>query len=160
MDEQKKLELAKTNYATLCRALDSIDWHYSKNEEELGITCNVSSEDLPVEIVLWIDKDRSLAMLLSKVRFAVREDRRVDMAIAVSTLNDRLVHGCFDYSLKDGSLFFRLANSYIDSVLGEELFIYMVACASHTVDEYNDKLMMLGKGMITLEQYFKLLEQD
>lgn len=159
MDDQKKLEWMKATFETLCQALDAIQWRYQKNEEKLVIACGVSSEDLPIDLVVQVDKDRCAAILLSKMAFAIREDRRLDMAVAIAAVNNRLVHGCFDYSLTEGRIFFRLTNSFIDSVLSKEVFIYMLACATSTVDDYNDKLMMLGKGLITLEQFLELLEQ-
>lgn len=159
MDEQKKQELAKATYATLCQALDAIQWRYKKDEEKLVIACGVSSEDLPVDLVVQVDKDRSMVLLLSKLPFSIREDRRLDMAVAVAALNNRLVHGCFDYHLTDGVIYFRLPNSFIDSVLDKEVFVYMLACATSTIDDYNDKLMMLAKGMVTLERFLELLDQ-
>ena len=36
MSEEKKLKQAQTVYATLCEMLDEHDWHYEKDEEQIG----------------------------------------------------------------------------------------------------------------------------
>ena len=79
------------------------------------------------------------------------------MAIAVSAINNVLVNGCFDYIIADGHMFFRMTNSFIESQLGADLFKYLLYCSCQTIDEYNDKLLMVAKGMISIEQFLKSL---
>ena len=52
-------------------------------------------------------------------------------------------------------MMFRMTSSYRESTLCEELFKYMIMVASSTVDGYNDKLFMLAKGMITIQQFIE-----
>ena len=40
-------------------------------------------------------------------------------------------------------------------MLGEELFNYMVMLAAGTVDDYNDKFLMISKGMWSIEDFLK-----
>ncbi|HIS35795.1 TPA: hypothetical protein IAC10_04100, partial [Candidatus Scatousia excrementigallinarum] len=42
---------------------------------------------------------------------------------------------------------------FIDSLISEDLLLYMVACACYTVDDYNDKLLMVAKGMLPIDQF-------
>ncbi|MBR6742530.1 MAG: hypothetical protein IKM09_03700, partial [Clostridia bacterium] len=97
-------------------------------------------------------------MLISHMPFVIHEDKRLDVAIAVTALNNRLVDGCFDYDIKSGHMFFRMTNSFIDSRLDEEVFAYMLFCACKTIDDYNDKFLMLDKGMLSLEQFLSSLD--
>ena len=46
-----------------------------------------------------------------------------------------------------------MTSSYIGSSLSRDVFDYMISCACYTIDEYNDKLLLLAKGMTTLEQF-------
>ncbi len=48
-----------------------------------------------------------------------------------------------------------MTSSYIDSLISKDVFEYMVAVASYTVDEYNDKFFMLAKGQLPIEEFFK-----
>jgi hypothetical protein len=157
MAELKNLEQAKLAFATLCRTLEKNDWRYKKDEEALSIECGAQGEDLPMEFSVRVDADRMLVMLLSHMPFKIAEDKRLDVAIAVSAINNALVDGCFDYDVATGNMFFRMTNSIIESSLGEEVFAYMLFCSCQTIDEYNDKLLMVAKGILPIEQCLKTL---
>ncbi len=153
MNDEKKLASARAAFATLCASLDANDWHYDKNEEELEIECGAQGEDLPMRLTIKVDADRQVVLLYSHLPFVVAEDKRLDVAIAVTCVNDHLVDGSFDFDIKSGHMFFRMTNSLIGNVLGTDTFSYMLYCSCGTIDDYNDKFLMLSKGMISLEQF-------
>ena len=68
------------------------------------------------------------------------------MSIAVSCANYYLVNGCFDYDLAQKLISFRMTTAYHDSLIGTGLIAYMIDCACQTVDDYNDKFLMVEKG--------------
>lgn len=152
MDEQNKIERAQATFSALCRGLDENEWPYQKDEEKLRIHCSARGEDLPVEITVVVDSERMVVLLLSPLSFKVQEDKRVDVALAISAINNKLVDGCFDYDITEGRMHFRMTNSFIESELDEEVFKYMVGVSCKTVDDFNDKLLMLAKGLISVEQ--------
>ena len=153
MADEKKLAQAKEVFETLCRALDNHEWNYSKDEEKLAIECGAQGEDLPMKLTVKVDAERALIMLLSHIPFPIPEDKRLDLAIAVSAVNNRLVDGSFDYDVTKGNMFFRMTNSYLESMIGEDVIAYMLFCSCQTIDEYNDKFLMLAKGIISVEQF-------
>ena len=157
MAEQKNLEQAKIAFATLCKTLEENDWVYKKDDEKLIIECSARGDDLPMEITVKVDADRMLVLLLSHLPFVIQDDKRIEIAIAVSAINNALVDGSFDYDLMSGHLFFRMTNSFLESQLSEQVFAYMLYCSCHTIDNYNDKLLMLAKGMISVEQFISTL---
>ena len=153
MAEQNKLRDAKAVYNTVCRALDKRKWNYTENAEKLTVDIGVRGDDLLIELKVNVDAEKRLVLILSHMPFIVSDDKRIDVAVAVSAVNNLLVDGCFDYDIKSGHMFFRLTNSYIDSTLGEDVFQYMLSCACSTIDEYNDKFLLFAKGMIKLDQF-------
>ena len=153
MVELKNYEQAKATFATLCQALDNHEWRYKKDEDKLSIECGAQGDDLPMEITVKVDSDRMLVLLISHMPFVIQEDKRLDVAIAVSAINNALVDGCFDYDVASGHMFFRMTNSFVESKISEEVFAYMLFCSCKTVDEYNDKFLMLAKGLISIEQF-------
>ncbi len=153
MADEKKLAQARSVFETLCRTLDKHEWKYSKDEEKLMIECGAQGDDLPMKITVMVDASRSLIMLLSHIPFVIQEDKRLDLAVAVSAVNNRLVDGSFDYDVIKGNMCFRMTNSYIESVIGEEVISYMLFCSCQTIDEYNDKFLMLAKGIVSIEQF-------
>lgn len=159
MADEKMIQ-AQAVFKTVCAALDQNEWKYDKNEDELTIRCGVNGDDLPMNITVNVDAKRSLLLVFSTLPFTVSEDKRLDLAIAVSVVNNNLVDGSFDYDLSDGSLFFRLTNSFIESSIGKELVRYMIACTCSTVDDYNEKFLMLGKNLIGLEKFIELVSAE
>lgn len=151
----EKIANAKNTFATLCSMLDNNKWKYDKDEEKLCIDCGAQGEDLPIPINIRIDAERQLILLLSHIPFSVNEDKRMETAVAVSIVNDRLVDGNFDYDITEGNLYFRMTSSFIDSEISEEAFKYMLYCSCMTIDEYNDKFLMLSKGLLPLDSFLK-----
>lgn len=157
MADLMDLENAKAVFQTLCQMLDKDDWHYKKDEEKLYVNCGARGEDLPMELDIHVDAERMMVILLSHMPFDIQEDRRLEVAIGITAINDHLVHGCFDFNVNNGNLLFRMANSFMDSKMGEDAMHYLVYCACQTIDEYNDKLMMLAKGILPIEQFLKVV---
>ena len=153
MSEQKKLEQARKVFNTICTFLDGEDWPYTKNEEKFSVDCSAKGDDLPIDIRIVINPEFERIMLISFLSPIVPEDKRVDVSIVISFINKMFINGCFDFDIKTGEIYFRMSQCYMDCLLGEEVFEYMIYCACSTIDEYNDQLLMLSKGMITVEQF-------
>lgn len=154
MADEKNLTQAKAAFKALCDAMDAMDWKYKKIDE-FTIETGAKGEDLPIKIAIRLDEKRSLIKLISLPGFNVPEDKRIDMALAVTMANYGMVHGCFDYNILDGRIYFRMITSYADMQLDEEVFRYLLLCACQTVDDYNDKFLMLSKGMLSVEDFLK-----
>ncbi len=159
MAEQKNLAQAQSVFRTLCSAFETNEWNYKKDEEKLEIECGAQGDDLPMELTIKVDAERMLVMFISHLPFVIQEDKRLDAAIAVSAINNLLVDGCFDYDVKSGHMFFRMTNSFMDSIIGEKVFSYMLLVSCKIIDEYNDKFLMISKGIISIEQFLTSLNQ-
>lgn len=148
---------AKRVFDSLVDMLDTRDWKYEKYEDELLIRSGIKGEDLPIEFLMVVKPKNQLVQFLSKLPFTMPDDKRVDGAIAICAANYGLIDGSFDYDITDGEIIFRLNSSYRESILGPDLFEYMIMVSASTIDNYNDKFFMLAKGMITIQQF---LEQE
>lgn len=158
MSEQKELKQAQTVYKALCDMLDERKWHYEKREDDLTIKCGVQGDDLPMEILVEVDNDRKLVTLLSFMPFAVPENRRQALAVAVSQANNGMIDGSFDYDYLTGRILFRMTSSYRESLIGKKLFDYMVSCACYTIDEYNDKFLVIAKNEMSTEEILEYIK--
>lgn len=158
MSEEKELKQAKAVYASLCEMLDDRKWHYEKDEEELSISCSAQGEDLPMEIVIEVDRKRQLVSLMSRMPFVIPENRRSALAVAVSRANNGMVDGSFDYDYIGGRILFRLTSSYRESLIGKDMLAYMLACSCYTIDEYNDKFLFVAKNDMTNEEIVKYIQ--
>ncbi len=155
MPTERESRLARKVYNAMRNLLEKMGVRYLEHEEELVLTCTVRGEDIPMDLLIFIHEEQQLVRILSPMPFVVPEKKRVDMAVAVSTVNYGLVDGSFDYDISDGSLRFRLTSSFRESILGEELLKYLFMVTTFITDEYNDRFMLLAKGVITLEQFLE-----
>lgn len=152
MKEELK-KIGQNVYETICAMFDNKGYHYERHDDDHVISCTVGGEDIPMDILFVVRDERQLVQLISPMPFRVSEDKRIDIALATTVINDRLVDGSFDFDMAEGRISFRLTTSYIESILGKELFEYMLMISASTIDEYNDKFLMISKGMISFEQF-------
>lgn len=150
---EKDLIRAKEIFASLCNMLDTRDWNYKKFEDDLTITCGVQGDDLPMEMYMHVRPAQQIISLHSSMPFKMSKEKLIDGAIATSVANYGLVDGSFDYDISDGTIIFRLTASYRDSVIGADLFEYMLMLSAHIIDKYNDKFLMLSKGAIDINAF-------
>lgn len=160
MADEITMQQAKATYDLLINSLDNMGLKYTRHDDDLVITLGMNGDDIPMELLLMVRAENKAISLISPMPFKMAEDKRVDGAIAVSVANYGIVNGCFDYDISDGEIRFRVVQSYIDSVLGAEVIRYMIAIAVGTVDKYNDRFLMLSKGMIDLQKFIELDSQN
>ncbi len=153
MSDEMKMERAKKVYNTLCTAIDKRDWTYDREDEDLIVRFNVSGEDIPMSFILIVDADRQLVRLLSPIPFNMGEDKRMEGAIATCVASYGFINGSFDYDLEDGSIVFRLTQSFRGSDVSEEVLQYMISLSCSVVDNYNDRFMALNKGLLSITDF-------
>lgn len=153
MADAKKTKQALSVYNTLLDALNAREWKYEEDKEKLTVRLNVTGDDISMRLVMIVDADRSLFRLLSFLPFKVKEDKRTEVAVASCEVNYSMADGGFDMDLSDGSILFRQNASFRDSIIGEGLIQYVISCACHTIDKYNDLFLMLSKDLISLGDF-------
>ncbi len=139
-------------YEQLCTHLEAAGWKFTRHDDERIVTMGMRGDDLPIELLLHVREEHVL-YLHSKLPFTVPEDKRVDAAIACTAINYRLINGCFQLDIGDGELSFRMAMPYSGADLSLEQVKYMVVVASSTVDDYNDKFLMLIKDKLSIQDF-------
>lgn len=140
-------------YRAICSHFDGRNWTYNAQEDELKIALTVRGDDLPIDLNIRILDDRKLVLLLSHLPFIIPEDKRVEVAIAVSIVNDLFVDGSFDFDFTDGHMFFRMTTSFMESAISDEVIRYIINVSAGMIDKFNDKFLMMSKGMLSLEQF-------
>lgn len=155
MTDDKNIKQAKTVFETMCSAFDNYNLIYDKKEDEFELECIMSGEDIPMNITIKLFTGLDIIMLSSLLQSSTPKSNIIDMAIAVNYVNNKLMHGSFDFDVKEGSISFRMANTYTDCLPDEEVFMYMLYSSCKIIDEYNDRFLMLSKGLITLSDFLK-----
>ena len=119
-----------------------------------------AGDDLPISFRVIVDAERMLIVLYSVLPFRFPEDKIIDAALATVLINDDLVDGSFDLDIEDGTVCFRQTNTYCESLISAEAVSFMMDLAIHMVDLFNDKLYVLAKGMVNLQQFAESLSNQ
>lgn len=153
MVDEKKMELAKRVYQTLCNAIERREWNFGKDEEKLLVHFGVNGDDIPMQFILIVDAERQLIRVMSPLPFKMSESKRMEGAIATCAASFGMADGSFDYDLSDGTIVFRMTASFRESLIGEGLFQYLISCSCAMVDQYNDQFLALDKGIMSITDF-------
>ena len=139
------------NYEALCRALDGRNLKYKKEDDQYIISISFSTNDFQVDILGRIIERIESAYFRSELPFIVKEDKRIEVAIAINAINNMIVYGSFDYDFDNGKITYRLTAPYTQTVLSEAIYDKAIGLTVQTVDKYNDTLFALSSGFISLD---------
>ena len=151
-DENQKIK-AREVFNTLCRALDNREWKYEKEEDKMLVYFGVEGEDLPMKFFLCVEEGRELIRLLSPMPFEMKEEKRMEGAIATCVASFGMADGNFDYDQADGKITFRMTASFKESKIGEGLFQYMISCSCAMVDKYNDQFAAINEDRMSINDF-------
>lgn len=158
MADSNQLKQAQAVYKTMREMFDTRELSYEADEGKLTIYSGAQGDDLPVGIRMSVDPERMLIVAHSLLPFETPQDRRVEMAVAVSRANYNLHDGSFDYDITSGAIVFRLATCYRDSIIGADLIEYMFVVAFGIIDEYNDVLEKVAKSDMSIVDVIKTIK--
>ncbi len=155
----EKMAEAKTVFDSLVQYLHDIKLNFETKELEdrYMIRFNMSGDDIPMRFFIYVNPAHQIITLHSPMPVKFPEDQ-IDLGCkAVCMINYRLTDGDFQIDVRDGEVLFNMSNSYAGSLISTEVYSYMLGMAINIVDEFNDKLLMLSKGMLDLEGLQKSL---
>lgn len=150
---ESKLILAQQVYGKLISALTSREWTYARDDDRMRVQFDVSGDDFPMRFVMIVDAERQQIRLLSRLPFAMSEEKRMEGAVATCVASFMLPDGNFDYNVQTGEIGFRVTQVFMDSEISEELLQYMISWSCAVVDKYNDKFFAIDKGYLSLDDF-------
>ena len=149
----ERMAEAKAILGNLVQHLHDIKLNFAQEELEdrFVIRFNMSGDDIPMRFFIYINPKNQLITLHSPISVTFSEDKLDLGCKAICAINYRLVDGDFQIDIRDGEVLFNMSNSYAGSLISTEVFDYMLGMSINIVDEYNDKLLMLSKGLIDFD---------
>ena len=153
---EAKMAKAKEVYDRLVAALRAKEWEFTPHEEDLVIVSGCTGDDFPIQFLFKADAGRECLSFHTNKFVKFEDDKLLDAAYAVAVANHGMVFGHFDLNLNDGSIIYTMSNSFVDADLGGGFFFDMLMTAVNTTDKYNDRFIMLSKGMIDLKKFIEL----
>ena len=150
-----KLERATQLYQQLKDHLDAHGIKYTPHDNDQVITLTAQGEDFPIPLIIRVIGEIEILRISSPIPGNFPEDKRIDAAVAVATINDQLMIGTFTLDMNDGSVAYRICHNFHDNDISEEQIRYLITAMFKITDDFNDSLFLLSKGMITLDQFIE-----
>ena len=156
----ERMQEAKAVFESLVNHLNNIHLNFAQEELEdrFVIRFNMSGDDIPMRFFLYVNPNQRIITLHSPQPVKFSEDKLDIGCKAICAINYRLTDGDFQIDIRDGEVLFNMSNSYADSLISDEVFNYMLGMSINIVDEFNDKLLMLSKGLIDLDTLLESLK--
>ena len=148
-----KQNFAQKSFDTLCLALDNLKWKYNRDAANKVITTTAVGKDLTINLRMVVSEERQLMYIKSVLPFDVPENKRDVIGKALHIANYSILNGCFEYDQYVGKLGFRIVVPFFNSELSEEVYRYAVMLTCQMVDKFNDKLLDLTNGKMTLQEF-------
>ena len=111
-----------------------------------------------MDLIIRINTEYQIIRLQSLLPFKMDESKRIEGSIATNYINYSLAMGSFDYNVADGSIAFRLVQSFRNSYISSEICNFIIDMACYTIDRYNDKLLVLSKGNISVSEFIEKMD--
>ena len=153
MDNKKMHEDAVKVYEKMINTLDAMEWKYQRNDERLTVKYIVTGEDLPMEFYVTVDEGFQAVRHVSVLPVKFPEEKRLDGVLAACSASCGLPEGYFSCNVKDGRITFVSASNFRECRVSNEWFASMMQFAHGIVDKYNDRFLMLAKGMTDISGF-------
>ena len=148
------LAAAEAVYSTFRKVLDDMQVIYTEHKEDNVITFGYKGKDMNHDIIIFVNPESETFRIVERLPYDIPEDKIIDVALAASLVNSRLMIGGFTYAL-DEHLNFEVAQSYAGSLVGEAAIKKCLFAVFVCVEEYDDKFMALNKGYITIKEFMQ-----
>ena len=153
-------ETQSSLFEKCCNRLDEAEWNYrkDKNGDEDIIVFTATGNDLQMNCIMRFNGE--ILTLYSRMPVVFEGDKLSDGLMAVNEINKKLALGSLDFDIEDGTVDYRVCNIFSSCTLYDgDIFLNLISLLLSTVDRYNDKLFMLGKGIISLTQFMEEINQ-
>ena len=150
------MKRAKEVYQLLKATLDKGEWEYVAKDEDLVIVSGCTGDDFPIKFIFRVDPQRECLTFHTSDFATFTDENFIDGALATCVANHGLVFGHFDYDVSDNTVCYTMSNSILGTEFNEIFFIDMLNTAVNTVDRYNDRFIMLSKGLIDIHKFIDL----
>lgn len=160
MATEKQIKAAKAVYDTVIRHMDTVGLKYDEIDmpnDAYMVKLGFKGNDLPMELFVIVDADKELIIVKSPEFTTFSAENISTAAMAICAINDSILDGSYALDIDTGSVMWTVTSCFRGSLVGEETIHYLIGVSAQTVDEYNDKLMMLNMGVLDLDGFRKLL---
>lgn len=147
-------ERATAAYNAVTQYMDEAQLQYERRDDEREAFVTITGADFPVTLLFTVNESAQRVETYSQLPFAIKKEKAVDIAAAVAAVNNRIAYGKFCVYFDKGICTFE-NSEYITDLegFGAAYGKAIVAPAYAIIDEYNEKLYALNRGLITVKEF-------
>ncbi len=129
------------------KALDLLELKYEAGDG--NIVLSAMGDDLPIGMVILADDDNRTLNIYCYLMFEFPSDARKRLVQELNTLNNSINNGGFYMSDDEDKIYFKIIQSYFDSVPSKDTIAHLITIAFKTVDVNDGKLKDLIPKYVT-----------
>lgn len=153
------IEKAKAVVGAIKEYLESIQLEYTLSKDGLELKTMAVGEDFPVELRFVANAESERLEVVSTLWFLIKPNKAQAVMTAIAAINNILAYGKFVYYTDSGECAYEDSEYFVGlSGIGKAYAKKLVDSTFAVVDEYNDKLFALNKGLMTQRDFLSSLE--
>lgn len=139
-------------FQDLCSYFDKIELHYETIDGKY-VKFSVKGEDLPIDLSVGVQEKPGLICLYGLLPFKAPEEKVVEICMVLALINNRLAAGRFEFDFSHRTISFSMTLFYKEVRMTHSLYELLVMGSCKVIDDYNDKLLLLCKGLTSFEDF-------
>lgn len=153
-------ERAAAAYKAITDFMDEAKLKYDSDPDKKVAFVTITGDDFPVTLMLQASEERQRVEVYSQMPFEIKQDKGVDVATALAAINARIAYGKFCLYFDKGLCTYE-NSEYINGLEGftSEYGKTLVGPAYSIVEEYNDKLYAINKGLLSVKDFVAQLKK-
>lgn len=128
--------LAAKNYRTLLEAVEANDWKCKHDDSALKISYGVNGDNLHMEFTITVIPEKQLVSLHSDLPCKFPPKMTAIGAMVICAANYSLSDGNFDFNVDNGSVSFKMTESYRGGILAIDAYKYLLNYSAWAVDKF------------------------
>ncbi len=153
-------ERAKAAFEAITGFMDEAKLKYDCEPDKLVAFVTITGDDFPVTLMFSVSAEKQRVETYSQMPFEIKQDKGVDVATALAAVNSRIAYGKFCLYFDKGLCTYE-NSEYITGLGGftPEYGKSLVGPAYSIIEEYNDKLYAINKGLLTVKDFTASLKK-
>lgn len=121
------------------KAVRGLDLKFDEREDG-SIVLGAMGDDNPIGMVIVTDDDHKTLNIYCYLMFDIPEEARAKLVPELNTLNNTINNGGFFMADEEPKIYFKIVQSYFDSVPSVKMITHLLTIAFKTVDINDGKL--------------------
>lgn len=147
-------ERAKAVMGAITEFMDSAKLGYEYDEENNTAFVTITGDDFPVSLMFSANEKNGRVETYSRMPYEIKKEKAMDIAMAIAAINSRIAYGKFCLYIDKGICTYE-NSEYFTGLEGfsTDYGRALVAPAYSIVEEYNEKLYAVNKGLMTVKEF-------